>query len=262
VKYYGNISQIYNEDNNKKAILVKLLEKYNIKEKNNTNYNYINYMNQAKTYHDNIITEVDEEKENEEDIDEYIKKDNNIIVKNDFISDKDNLNNVDEEDENKIKEIKISIPHFKNSNINKIEKDNNELNYDENLNSLIEKILIEQFPISYKTNLSFVHLEKNKYSFKDIIFFAYIENNDIILKDDIYGYTYTLSEFYNKFCIEDRKGNMGNFIYTKKIRQKYIRLKSYDEKEINNEKKLIRNENNTTMDTDFIQGNEISEEKI
>ena len=260
VKYYGNISQIYNEDNNKKTKLVTLLEKYNIKEKNSTNFNYINYMNQANSYNDNIITEVDEEKENEEEIDEYIKKNNNIIANNDFIS--DNLNNIDEENENKIKEIKISIPRFKNSNINKIEKDNNELNYDENLNSLIEKILIEQFPITYNTKLSFVHLEKNKYSFKDIIFFAYIENNDIILKDDIYGFTYTLSEFYNKFCIEDKRGNMGNFIYTKKIRQKYIRLKSYDEKEINNEKKLIRNENNTTMDTDFIQGNEITEEKI
>ena len=55
---------------------------------------------------------------------------------------------------------------------------------------------------------------------------------------------------------------MCNFIYTKKIRQKYIKIKSYNEKENNNEKKIAKNENNTTMDTDFIQGNEISEEKI
>ena len=130
------------------------------------------------------------------------------------------------------------------------------------MNSLIEKILLEQFPIKYNTKLNFVHLEKNKYVFKDIIFLAYIEDNDIILKENIYGDKYTLNEFYNQFCIEERKENMCNFIYTKKIRQKYIKIKSNDEKENNNEKKIAKNENNTTMDTDFIQGNEISEEKI
>ena len=261
VKYYGNISQIYNEDTNKKKILIKLLKKYNIKEKNNTNFNYINYMNHGNTFNDKVITEVDEEKENEEEIDEYINNNNKIILNNNLIS--DNLNNIiEDEEENKIKEIKITIPNFKNSNIKKIELDNNDINYDENLNSLIEKILLEQFPIKYNTNLNFVHLEKNKYVFKDIIFSAYIEDNDIILKEDLHGYKYTLNEFYNQFCIEERKGSISNYIYTKKIRQKYIKIKSYDEKEINNEKKLTKNENNTTMDTDFIQGNEISEEKI
>ena len=256
VKYYGNISQIYNEDIDKKAKLIKLLEKNNIKEKNNTNVNYINYMNKANktnTFNDKIITEVDEEKENEEEIDEYINNNNKIIFNNDLISDNE---------ENKIKEIKITMPNFKNINKNKTEKNNIDINYDENLNSLIEKILLEQFPIKYNTKLNFVHLEKNKYVFKDIIFLAYIEDNDIILKENIYGDKYTLNEFYNQFCIEERKENMCNFIYTKKIRQKYIKIKSYDEKENNNEKKIAKNENNTTMDTDFIQGNEISEEKI
>ena len=147
---------------------------------------------------------------------------------------------------------------MKNSNVNKIENDNDDNNYDENLNSLIEKILIEQFPENYDTKERFVHIDKNKYFFKNKIFFAYIEDNDIILKEDEYGYKYTLNEFYNQFCFEDKKENKSNFIYTKKIRQKYIKIKSYDEKEINNDKKMSKNENNTTMDTDFIQQSTIS----
>ena len=255
VKYYGNISQIYNEESMKKQELIKLLDKYDIKEKNKKiNLNYINYMNQTNNFRDKVvITEVDEDKENEEENDEYINKNTNLILDDEFNS--DNKNNISE---NKIKEIKISIPNLKNSNVNKIENDNDDNNYDENLNSLIEKILIEQFPENYGTKERFVHIDKNKYFFKNKIFFAYIEDNDIILKEDEYGYKYTLNEFYNQFCFEDKKENKSNFIYTKKIRQKYIKIKSYDEKEINNDKKMSKNENNTTMDTDFIQQSTIS----
>ena len=255
VKYYGNISQIYNEESTKKQELIKILDKYDIKEKNKKiNLNYINYMNQTNNFRDKVvITEVDEDKENEEENDEYINKNTNLILDDEFNS--DNKNNISE---NKIKEIKISIPNLKNSNVNKIENDNDDNNYDENLNSLIEKILIEQFPENYDTKERFVHIDKNKYFFKNKIFFAYIEDNDIILKEDEYGYKYTLNEFYNQFCFEDKKENKSNFIYTKKIRQKYIKIKSYDEKEINNDKKMSKNENNTTMDTDFIQQSTIS----
>ena len=255
VKYYGNISQIYNEESMKKQELIKILDKYDIKEKNKKiNLNYINYMNQTNNFRDKVvITEVDEDKENEEENDEYINKNTNLILDDEFNS--DNKNNISE---NKIKEIKISIPNLKNSNVNKIENDNDDNNYDENLNSLIEKILIEQFPENYDTKERFVHIDKNKYFFKNKIFFAYIEDNDIILKEDEYGYKYTLNEFYNQFCFEDKKENKSNFIYTKKIRQKYIKIKSYDEKEINNDKKMSKNENNTTMDTDFIQQSTIS----
>ena len=265
VKYYGNISQIYNEDNDKKMKLIKILDKYDIKEKNKTNLNYINYINKANNFNDKVITEVDEEKENEEECEESSKNHKNLILDDDSLL---NNNYIFTDDENNIKEIKISIPNLNGSNkkVKDITTDE-ELNYDENLNNLIEKILIEQFPENYKTSSKFVHLEKNKFQFKNNIFFAYIEDNDVILKDEYNGYKYTLNEFYDKFCAEEKKENKLNFIYTKKIRQKYIRIKSYDEKENINDKK-IKNENSTTMDTDFIQqsmiskGNEVSEEKI
>ena len=115
--------------------------------------------------------------------------------------------------------------------------------------------------------MRFVPLEQNKYLFNNNIFLAYIENNDIILKDEYNENKYSLDDFYNNFCKEDKIEYKNNFIYTKKIRQKYIKMKSYEDNESNTDKKM-RNENNTTMDTDFIQqsiiskGNEISEEKI
>ena len=172
-------------------------------------------------------------------------------------------------DENNIKEIKINIPNLYGQNktkfISNIDEENN--NYEENSNKFINKILIEDFPEKYETELKFIHLEKNKYKFNDTIFHAYIEDNDVILKDDNFNNKYSLNEFYNIFCSKDKIGNKNNFIYTKKIRQRYIKIKSYEDIDQNTEKKM-RNENSTTMDTEFIQqsmisrGNEISEEKI
>ena len=249
VKYYGNISQIYNEETDKKNKLIKILEKYDIKEKNQINLNYINYMNKTNNFNDKVITEVDEDKENEEDFEEHYKN-NNIIF----------------DEENNIQEIKITFPSLKNKN--KIEANiDNETNYNENSNNFIENILIEQFPKKYNTDSKFILLEKNKYLFKDKIFLAFIENNDVILTDEIQNNIYNLNEFYNTFCNQDKIENKRKYIYTKKIRQKYIKIKSYEDKESNTDKKM-KNENNTTMDTDFIQqsmiskGNEISEEKI
>ena len=267
VKYYGNISQIFNNDNDKKNKLIKVLEKYDIEEKNKTNLNYINYMHEKNNFNDKIITEVDEDKENEEEYEEHNCRNKNLILDSEFLIDNHSYNNITSDDNN-IQEIKISIPNLNKQKKNQIifnkDEDNN---YDEDLNNLIEKILIEQFPEKYNTELRFVLLEQNKYLFNNNIFLAYIENNDIILKDEYNENKYSLDDFYNNFCKEDKIEYKNNFIYTKKIRQKYIKIKSYEDNESNTDKKM-RNENNTTMDTDFIQqsiiskGNEISEEKI
>ena len=60
VKFYGNISHIYNNNNTKKDLLKNWLNKYNIKEKTKINANYINYINKGNSFDDKIITEVDE----------------------------------------------------------------------------------------------------------------------------------------------------------------------------------------------------------
>ena len=301
VKFYGNISQIYNNDRIKKNLFVNLLNKFNIKEKISIDLNYINYINKGNNFDDKVITEVDEDKENEEEDEEKIDKnnDNNLIKEINIINSLNTLNNEnkitinntnnifndnnDNEKEeiflnnNKIQEIKI----FKNKNKKNNKKDNNnnnnigvnsktniDNNYDENLNNLIEKILIEQFPENYETNTKFIHQEKNKYIFKDKIFHAYIEDNDIILKEEINGAIdnnkYTLNEFYQKFCQVEKSADRPNFVYTKKIRQKYIKIKAekeQKEKELSTEKKL-KNENSTTIETEQKQNTSINNSKV
>ena len=272
VKYYGNISQIYNNDKDKKSLFKNLLNKYDIKEKIKTDLNYINYINKRNNFDDRIITEVDEDKENEEeDEDNNDIKLTNKTYNNSKEINIQNINNIfndnnEREDnrinyyENKIQEIEIFS--FKNNSHNHIdniynENDNSnnkniEEKYDENLNNLIEKILIEQFPENYKTNIKFIHQDKNKYIFNNKIFYGYIENNDVVLKEEINGIIdnnkYTLNEFYQKYCIQDKNEDKYNFIYMKKIRQKYIKIKNNEDE--STEKKL-KNENSTTIDTEI-----------
>ena len=307
VKYYGNISQIYNNHRVKKNLLLNLFDKYEIKEKIKIDLNYINYIHKDNNFKDKIITEVDEEKENEEEDNEKIIKINNSIIKkeinnnniidlniqnkennkcfnnnnNNNITINNNTNNIEHEPiikniNNNNKNITINnninnIEHEKiiknnnnNNNKNKIQeiriinvkkllnKKKLENKYDENLNNLIRKILLEQFPRNYKTNGKFIHKEKNKYMFNNRTFYAYIENNDVMLKEEINNCIddnkFTLNEFYKRFCIIEKTVERPNFVYTKKIRQKYIKIKNNENEQIF--EKISKNENSTTIETE------------
>ena len=59
--------------------------------------------------------------------------------------------------------------------------------------------------------------------------------------------------FFTAADIPDRRSITKEFALWQ-----YIKIKSFDEKEINNDKKMSKNENNTTIDTDFIQQSTIS----
>lgn len=275
VKFYGNISQIYNNDKNKKKIFKNLLDKYQIKEKNKTDLNYINYIHKSNNFEDKIITEVDEE-EDEEEL-EKNKATNNKrenLINNINIEGIENINNAsniinlndnnfDEIGKNYIKSNTFIKENDEELKINKLiskkedfEKDNI---YDENSSNLIKKILIEQFPENYKTNLKFFYQEKNKYKFGDKIFYAFIKDNDVILNEEIDDNniskdSLTLNDFYKKYCLPSKK---KNYVYTKKIKQKYIKIKNYDRDEQSTEKK-IKNENSTTIETEIKQYSMIS----
>jgi hypothetical protein len=281
VKFYGNISQIYNNDRDKREKLKSILNKYGIKEKVKIDLNYITHIHKENNFEDKIITEVDEDKENEEDDEEKKDINENKFSRNTNIRNIKQINiqninnifndNIEQENEkiinnkeNKIEEIQIFA--FKtNTNIDNTNyiindnKKNLEENYDENLNNLIQKILIEQFSEKYKTNMKFVHQDKNKYSFNNKIFYVYIENNDVVLKEEINGINdnnkYTLSEFYQKYCTQEKNMDKSNFVYTKKVRQKYIKIKYNEEQSL--EKKL-KNENSTTIDTEMKQNTSYS----
>ena len=261
VKYYGNISQIYNNDLNKKKLLKSLLDKYNIKEKIKINLNYISQIHKENNFEDKIITEVDEDKENEEEDEEEIKQNinnnqiSNTIESKDNIDNKDNMsiiqlnNEIKNDNQNCKKEQQDICKDKKENNEN---ESNNNSNNDENINNLIKKKLIEQFPENYKTIDKFIHLDKNVYSFKDKIFLAFLEEDNLVLKekndnnDNNDGNTneLKLNEFYDKYCIE-KKENKSSFVYTKKIKQKYVKIKS-GEKENSSDKKP-KNENSTTI---------------
>ena len=276
VKFYGNISQIYNNDKNKKKIFKNLLDKYQIKEKNKTDLNYINYIHKSNNFEDKIITEVDEEEDEEEleknkatNINKKENLINNINIEGiENINNASNIinlndNNFDEIGKNYIKSNTFIKENDEELKINKLiskkedfEKDNI---YDENSSNLIKKILIEQFPENYKTNLKFFYQEKNKYKFGDKIFYAYIKDNDVILNEEIDDNniskdSLTLNDFYKKYCLPSKK---KNYVYTKKIKQKYIKIKNYDRDEQSTEKK-IKNENSTTIETEIKQYSMIS----
>ena len=268
VKFYGNISQIYDKDKVKKTMLKNLLEKYEIKEKNKTDLNYINYIHKGNNFDDKIITEVDEDKENEEEDEvDLEKKATNNIEDNDLnIENIDNINNAST--------IINNFGDFGHSYINSNDMNNNneknklkeldiENTYDENLNNLIEKILIEEFPENYKTNLKFIHKGKNRYIFGNKIFKAFIKNNDVMLKEivndnNISECNLSLNDFYKKYCLPEIRKNKSNYIYTKKIKQKYIKIKGSVDKDDQSLEKKIKNENSTTIETDIRQYSMIS----
>ena len=268
VKFYGNISQIYDKDKVKKTMLKNLLEKYEIKEKNKTDLNYINYIHKGNNFDDKIITEVDEDKENEEeDEGDLEKKVTNNIEDNDL-----NIENIDNIDN--ASTIINNFGDFGHSYINNNDMNNNneknklkeldiENTYDENLNNLIEKILIEEFPENYKTNLKFIHQGKNRYIFGNKIFKAFIKNNDVMLKEivndnNISECNLSLNDFYKKYCLPEIRKNKSNYIYTKKIKQKYIKIKGSVDKDDQSLEKKIKNENSTTIETDIRQYSMIS----
>ena len=268
VKFYGNISQIYDKDKVKKTMLKNLLEKYEIKEKNKTDLNYINYIHKGNNFDDKIITEVDEDKENEEeDEGDLEKKVTNNIEDNDL-----NIENIDNIDN--ASTIINNFGDFGHSYINSNDMNNNneknklkeldiENTYDENLNNLIEKILIEEFPENYKTNLKFIHQGKNRYIFGNKIFKAFIKNNDVMLKEivndnNISECNLSLNDFYKKYCLPEIRKNKSNYIYTKKIKQKYIKIKGSVDKDDQSLEKKIKNENSTTIETDIRQYSMIS----
>ena len=276
VKFYGNITEIYNNDRNKKNLLMSLLNKYHIKEKVKIDLSYISHMHKENNFEDKIITEVDEDKENEEEDDGEIKQDknmninltisnndlqtikeNNILENNTISFNEENKENIDINKNNNIEvesDINNDNKHNNSSNNSNIQYNVNNNSYDESLNNLIRKILIEQFPQNYNTNNKFLYQEKNKYSFGNKTFIAFIEHNDVVLKEefDNENNKYTLNEFYLKFCSMDKKENKSNFVYTKKIKQKYIKLKNND-KEQSLEKKP-KNENSKTI-SENVQSN-------
>lgn len=221
INKYGNISQIFDKDINKKKKLKKCLLKNDLREKEKGEVNYINLedvineitkmKNEKKKKelesknNDNfkVINEVDED-ENEEENEEEIKNEN---------SNKD-INDINLEENNKIK----------NDSINNNEKDEEEL---------IDKMLIDELRKKDTNNqFNFEKIGKNEYVYDNIKFNAIIDENkniNIIMNQ-------------NKYIFDD-------FI-------KFLNDKYNHEEEINNEEK-----NNNVNDNEENKEEEEKKEK-
>ena len=214
----GNISQIFNNDIYKQNILKQILENNNIKEKEQGAEDCVNLWglkirnqfnlgnNNFENIENNIIREVDEEKEDESEFYSSNKKKNqNNISKNILDEIKQYSNNINEINNKNEKENDI------NDNKNNIEE------IDENKNiEIIKDILINQF----NENKKFEYLEKNEFLFdnKFKIKSSLINNNEIIIELD--NNKYNLDTFKSIYCQKETNNNnkdKKNFIYTKKI---------------------------------------------
>ena len=218
----GNVSQIFNDDIYKQNILKQILENNNIKEKEQGVGDYVNlwalgmrnkFNFGIKNYENNIITEVDEDKEDESEyyssnkkknqeyfsknILEGIKRNSNII--NDNITKKDEIN----ENENNL-----------NNNIIKEDLEENKKI------DVIKDMLINKF----NENKKFEYIKGNEFLFdnKYNIKADLLDNNEIIIEID--NNKYNLDSFRANYCQKeiinvnkDIKNDKKNFIYTKKI---------------------------------------------
>ena len=218
----GNISQIFNNDINKQNILKQILDRNNIKEKDQgaedcvnlfglklkNNFNFGN--NNFESIENNIIKEVDEEKEDESDYYSSNKKNNqNYFSKNVLDEIKECSNNINE--------IKNKKEQNENENDININKNNGVEELDENKKiEIMKDILINKF----NENKKFEYLEKNEFLFdnKFKIKSSLTNNNEIIIEFD--NNKYNLDLFKSIFCQKETNNNnkdKKNFIYTKKI---------------------------------------------
>ena len=223
----GNVSQIFNNDIYKQNILKQILENNDIKEKeqgtedcvnlwglrvrNKFNFGKENFEN----FENNIIKEVDEEKEDESEYYSSNKKKNQDYISKNVLDEikqySNNINdNMDKNNEQNENENNI------NNNQNIIEE------IDENKKiEIMKDILINQF----KENKKFEHIEKNEFLFdnKFKIKSSLSNNNEIIIEID--NNKYNLDSFKSTYCQNETnnfnkdkiKNSTKNFIYTKKI---------------------------------------------
>ena len=198
INKYGNVSQIFNENTNKKNILKQCLKKYDLTEKEESDNEYVNLeelSNEIKIKNENIkdfnkdivnkfkvIKEVDEEKEEEyeENSKEIEDMNNHQILKNIDLQ----INEEEKEENNETNSnIDMNFNGDENDEINNeeiVEKKLNELNKKDNNNDYhFQKIGKNEYlfnnkkikaNVSKNNELEIIVVETNKkYSLEDFI---------------------------------------------------------------------------------------------
>ena len=215
INKYGNVSQIFNENSNKKNILKQCLKKYDLTEKEESDNEYVNLeelSNEIKIKNENIkdfnkdivnkfkvIKEVDEEKEEEyeENSKEIEDMNNHQILKNIDLQ----INEEEKEENNETNSnIDMNFNGDENDEINNeeiVEKKLNELNKKDNNNN--------------NNDYHFQKIGKNEYLFNNKKIKANVSKNnelEIIVVET--NKKYSLEDFIQLYN-EEYKNN----IYTK-----------------------------------------------
>ena len=210
----GNLSQVFRNDKYKQNILKNILERYNIKEKEEGTRDFINLWGlglsnkykffENENFENKVIKEVDEDKEEESEFNSSNKKKTkNIISKHVF------------------DELKINPIIYKDDE-NKIDNSNvdNPDEIDENKKiGIMKDMLINKF----KGNKKFSHIKNDEFLFdnKFQIKASLSENNEIFI--EIENNKYNLDSFLSKYgkdiCAQNdlNKKEKGTFIYSKNI---------------------------------------------
>ena len=184
IKQYGNISQIFYDDNNKKTLFKNCLKKYDISEKpeNGDCVNLVelfslkkNTLEKIKNDKFKVIKELKEEDEDENENDgvshKTFQRDKDIIENDDKICDKEN-----------------TIDMTNNDNHNK------KINEEE----LIEKKLNVELHDKYKSKYKFTKITPYKYLFnEEEVYVSLSEEGNIII--DYNDSEYNLDQFFKLF---------------------------------------------------------------
>ena len=274
ISKYGNISQIFEEENIKKNMLKHCLANYDLVEKEDGDKDFVNLeelSNEIKLKNENeikefneemenkfkVIKEVDEDKEEENDEEEEEVKDDN---KEEIIEDleiEENNNNIEGVNEIK-KEEKIN--NLEN-NEEKKEQGNSDKKNNQNINEnddidmemmndeeIIDKILIEEFRKKYKDNkYYFDKIGLNEYLYNDIKIKAIIDKDgDIKIIVDENNEEYYLDDFIKEFNEDENEYNNKELKNEKKCENVENKNKKENEK-VKDEQK-IDNINNDLID--------------
>ena len=218
----GNVSQIFNDDIYKQNILKQILENNNIKEKEQGVGDYVNlwalgmrnkFNFEKKNYENNIITEVDEDKEEESEYYSSNKKKNQEYFSKNILEEIKRNSNVINDNITKKDEINENENNLNNNIIKEDLEENKKID-------VIKDMLINKF----NENKKFEYIKGNEFLFdnKYNIKADLLDNNEIIIEID--NNKYNLNSFRANYCQKeiinvnkDIKNDKKNFIYTKKI---------------------------------------------
>ena len=245
INKYGNISQIFDEEINKKNFLKECLTSYDLVEKNEGDKDFVNLeeiSNEIKIKNEKelkglngenenkfkVIKEVDEDKEEEnEEEEEEIKIEKNKEIIEDFIDNDEN----NKKGNNHDKKNRTNLNNKEEENIDVKINDEGNINDED----LIEKIIIEEFKKKNKDNkFYFKKIGLNEYLYNNIKIKVYIDKDDdlrIFIEEK--NEDYNFDDFMKLFNEDENEENKLEKLKIEKNKENKDNKKNIEKNDIN-----------------------------